>query len=230
MKQMITSLFILLSMGTVCGQSSADMQATISMIKKNLTQSNINLKNYSWLETTIVFVDGEQKSSSMNQCYYSVDGKLTKVPAGNATAAKAPGGLRGKMAASKKEDMEEYIQKCVALVKSYLPPNSETLQKIYGSGKCVISVLSPNVNYKLGFPGYKMPGDILSISVDKPKGLLTGIAVNSYIDKPEDAVVFNLTYNTLPDQTQFASETTLVAQAKKVKIVIQNSGYKKTAG
>jgi hypothetical protein len=43
-------------------------------------------------------------------------------------------------------------------------------------------------------------------------------------------VTFNITYKDLPDGTQYAGNTTLDAQAKEVKIVIENSGYKKGAG
>ncbi len=54
--------------------------------------------------------------------------------------------------------------------------------------------------------------------------------VNTYIDKPEDKVVFNVTYKDLPDGTQYPVTTSLVADAQNLKIVIENSGYKKGAG
>ena len=38
------------------------------------------------------------------------------------------------------------------------------------------------------------------------------------------------TYSDLPDGTQNQNTTTLDAQAKELKIVITNSGYKKAAG
>jgi hypothetical protein len=53
------------------------------------------------------------------------------------------------------------------------------------------------------------------------------MAVNTYIDNPAQKVIFNITYNNLPDGTQYASSTTLDAQAKNLKIVIENSGFKK---
>jgi len=39
-----------------------------------------------------------------------------------------------------------------------------------------------------------------------------------------------MTYNNLPDGTQFIATTTLIAKAKELKIVVENSGYKKSAG
>ena len=55
--------------------------------------------------------------------------------------------------------------------------------------------------------------------------MLTRLDVSTYIDKASDVVTFNLTYAVLPDGTQLAAETDLVATAENVKIVIVNSGY-----
>ena len=65
--------------------AQADMKEIIGMIKKNLAESKANIKKYEWLETTTIFLKGEQKSVKQNQCYYSVDGKLTKVETGGGT-------------------------------------------------------------------------------------------------------------------------------------------------
>jgi methylaspartate ammonia-lyase len=71
---------------------------------------------------------------------------------------------------------------------------------------------------------------VLAISLDKVSQKLMGLDVNTYIDEPEDKVVFNVTYKDLPDGTQYSVSTSLVAAAKDLKIVIENSGYKKGAG
>jgi hypothetical protein len=39
-----------------------------------------------------------------------------------------------------------------------------------------------------------------------------------------------MTYNNLPDGTQYSANTTLVADAKNLKITIVNSGFKKGSG
>jgi hypothetical protein len=60
--------------------------------------------------------------------------------------------------------------------------------------------------------------------------LIMALAINTYIDDPDEKVVFDIVYKTIPDGTQYPASTSLDAQAKKVKIVIENSGYKKGAG
>jgi hypothetical protein len=210
--------------------AQADTKELIGMIKKNLADSKANIKNYEWLETTTIFLKGEQKSVKQNQCYYSVDGKLTKVETGGGTEAKTKGGLRGKVIANKKEDMADYIKAAVAKVHTYLPPDAAKLQQIYAAGKTTIQVLEPGKKFKLNFPDYNVQGDMLSISIDKTSQKLMVVDVSTYIDKPDEKVVFNVTYSDLPDGTQYAGTTSLEATAKNVKIVIANSGYKKGAG
>ena len=207
-----------------------DMKETIDMIKKNLTNSKANMVNYEWLETTTTFLKGEQKSVKQNQCYYSVDGKLTKVETGGGTQAKEKGGIRGKAIANKKEDMADYVKACVAKVQTYLPPDAAKLQQIYGAGKTSIQVLEPGKKFKISFPDYNVKGDMLSISVDKANQKLMVLEVSTYVDDPKEKVVFNVTYSDLPDGTQYAGSTTLDAVDKNLKIVIVDSGFKKAAG
>lgn len=210
--------------------AQADMQETIGMIKKNLADSKEKIKKYEWIETTTTFYKGEQKSVKQNQCYYSVDGKLTKIATGATTQAKTPGGLRGKIAANKKEEMADYIKQAIEKIQTYLPPDPGKIQKIYAGGKVSIQVLEPGKKFKLSFPDYNEPGDMLAISLDKVAQKIMALAVSTSVDNPKEMVTFNIIYKDLPDGTQYAGNTTLDAQAKEVKIVIENSGYKKGSG
>ncbi len=215
---------------SVASFAQPDMKETVAMIKTNLLQSKEKVKQYAWIETTKTYIKGELKSTKQNQCYYSVDGQLTKVATGASEQAKTPGGLRGKIAAGKKEEMADYIAKAVEKIKAYLPPAGEKIQQIYGAGKVSIQILEPNKKFKLSFPDYMLQGDVLAISVDKTAQKLMALNVSTYIDKPEDKVVFDVTYKDLPDGTQYPVTTSLVAAAKDLKIVIEQSGFKKGAG
>ncbi|OQP54287.1 hypothetical protein A4H97_22645 [Niastella yeongjuensis] len=227
------SLMLLAAMFSIAGetfaQGQAEVKETVAIIKNKLVESKEKLKKYEWLETTTTYVKGDQKSKKQNHCYYSVDGKLTKVETGGSTKDKSKGGLRGKIGANKKEDMADYIKKSIEKVQTYLPPDAEKVQKIYAAGKTTLHILEPNKKIKIDFMDYNQAGDALSVTVDKVRQIILAIDVNTYIDDPEDKVIFNIKYNTLPDKTQYAEMTTLQADAKKVKIDIENSGYKKAA-
>jgi hypothetical protein len=230
--QLAALLFTLMATitGTVKVFAQADMKKTIAMIKTNLATSKANLKTYEWIETTTTFIKGKEKSKKQNQCYYSVDGKLTKVSTAATTPEKKKGGLRGKIIENKKEEMADYVKAAIAKIQTYIPPASAKLQKIYGDGKAAIAVLEPGKKFKLSFPDYNEQGDMLTMSVDVEKRMLLGMSVSTSIDKPSEKVVFDLNYSTLPDNTQYPSNITLDATAKNLKIVMENSGYKKGAG
>ena len=126
--------------------------------------------------------------------------------------------------------MADYIQQAIEKIQTYLPPDPGKIQKIYAGGKVSIQVLEPGKKFKLSFPDYNEPGDMLAISLDKVTQKIMALAVSTSVDNPKEMVTFNITYKDLPDGTQYAGNTTLDAQAKAVKIVIENSGYKKGAG
>jgi hypothetical protein len=230
MKKLNLLLILVLLAGITRVSAQADMQENVTMIKKNLTDSKAAMQKYEWIETTTVFVKGEQKSVKQKQCYYALDGKLTKVETGGSTAAKTPGGLRGKVAENKKADMSDYAKKAIEKVQTYLPPDPEKLQKIYNDGKVGIQILEPNKKFKLSFPDYNEAGDLLSISLSKTDQKLIALDVSTSVDDPKEKVAFNVTFSDLPDGTQFQGTTTLDAPAKDLKIVIVNSGFKNASG
>ena len=230
MKKFNLLLLLALFAGSISVSAQVDMQENVAIIKKNLTDSKAAMKKYEWIETTTVFVNGEQKSVIQKQCYYAVDGKLTKVETGGSKTGKTPSGIRGKVVENKKAEMSDYAKKAVAKIQTYLPPVPEKIQKIYADGKVSIQVLEPNKKFKLTFPDYMEPGDFLAVSLNKPDQKLFSLDVSTSVDKKKKKVIFNVTYSNLPDGTQYSGTTTLDAQAKNLKIVIVNSGFKNAAG
>jgi len=227
----LTLLFILVFVAGITRLfAQADMQENVTMIKKNLSDSKAALIKYEWIETTTVFIKGEQKSVKQKQCYYALDGNLTKVETGGSEEAKTPGGIRGKVAKNKKEDMVDYVKAAGAKIQTYLPPDAEKIQKIYNAGFVSIQVLEPNNKFRNSFPDYNEKGDMLSISVDKPAQKIMAVDVSTSVDDPKEKAVFNITYNNLPDGTQYPGTITLDAPEKDLKIVIVNSGFKNASG
>jgi hypothetical protein len=227
-KFLVTMTVMFLLVSTVSAQG-ADPKQAMGKIKQNLNASMKALAGYEWMEITTVFKDGEAKSKLQNKCSYGADGKVIKVPVTDPSQAqeKAPRGVRGKVVENKKEEMGDYVEKCVAKIHEYLPPNSEKLQSIYNSGKTNVQVLEPNKKYKLEFPDYLQAGDKLGVSLDMEKGLLGGIGVNTYVDGPNDKVSLQLRYGLLGDGTEYPAETVLEMPSKGLKVVVNNEGHKK---
>ena len=54
----------------------------VAALKQNLAESQKRLRQYEWIETTVISLKGEEKSRKQQRAYYGADGKLTKLPVG----------------------------------------------------------------------------------------------------------------------------------------------------
>src|SRR5881397_2811560 len=111
------------------------VEERVATLKAYLAASQATLKQYEWVETTVVSLKGEEKSRKQNRCYYGADGGVTKVALTAPPPEKKKRGLRGKIAASKKEELTDYMKQAVALVKSYVPPAPARIQAAKDAGK-----------------------------------------------------------------------------------------------
>ena len=232
---MSTSMVWRLGIGAVVGltlpalllaQQPAPPEKVVAA-KQAFQDSQIRLRQYEWIETTVVSYKGEQKSKKEERCYYGADGVLQKVPVGTPEQAKMPGGLRGVAAKNKKEKITEYMQQAVAMVKNYVPPNPALIQRSKDAGKASLNMIDPMKRIRLDFADYFQAGDVLSIEMDVVNNLILGVHVSTSLGSPEDPVSLDVAFGTLPDQTIYTSTIALAAPAKDVLVNIQNTGYKK---
>jgi hypothetical protein len=212
-------------------QGGPTPQERVAALKQSMQESQTKLRQYEWIETTIISVKGEEKGRMQKRCYYGPDGKVQKVPTGSPAPAQespAGGGRRGRLKAkvveNKKEDMKEYMERAAALVQRYVPPQPADIQRAKDAGKVSANPAGPGL-VRLEFPDYLKSGDRLSIDVDAAANQLRGLSVASYLDQAEDAVALAVQLGTLPDGTSYTAQTTLDAAAKQIRVVIQNAGH-----
>jgi hypothetical protein len=213
---------------TVAAQTQSVAERVVAL-KASLAASQIILKQYEWIETTAVSLKGDEKSRKVNQCYYGADGGVTKVPLSTPPPPQKKRGLRGKIIASKTEELTDYMQQAVALVKSYVPPNPALIQSAKDAGKVSLDIIQPGKRVRLNFRDYLKPGDMLSLEVDMANNRLLGLKVKTYIEKPKDAVSLDARMASLNDGTTYPDAITLNATKKKVTVVVDNAGYRKAA-
>lgn len=186
------------------------------------------LRQYEWVETTVVSVKGEEKSRKQERCYYGADGGLQKVEEASTPPPEKKRGLRGKIAASKQEEMTDYMKHAIALVRAYVPPNPAKLQAAKDAGKVSIDVLQPGKRARLNFRDYEKPGDNLGVEVDLVSNRPLGLKVATYLEDAQDAVTLDVKMGQLNDGTTYPSDVTLDGKAKKLTVAVKSSGYRKT--
>ena len=222
------SLALGLSLALPASAQQPSVAERAAMLKATMQASQVVLKQYEWVETTVISLKGEEKSRKQERCYYGADGQLTKVLLTAPAPEEKKRGLRGKIAEKKKEELTDYMKQAVALVKTYVPPSPARIQAAKDAGKVSIEVLEPGKRARLNFSGYEKTGDNLGVEVDLTSNRPLGVKVATYLEDAKDKVTLDVRMGQLNDGTTYASDITLSAPAKNLTVTVQNSGYRKS--
>lgn len=206
----------------------AEVAAHVAALKASVAASQKALRQYEYIETTIVSVKGEEKSQEVDRCYYGADGALQKVPITTPPPPKKKFGLRGRIAAREQKEMNEYMKNAVALAKQYVPPQPKLVQSAKDKGKASVDVLEPGKRVRLDFHDYLKPGDNLGVEMDLTSNRLLALTVASHMEKEKDVIHLTARFATLDDGSSYPAVVTLDAPAKKLELTIKHSGYRKT--
>ncbi len=198
------------------------------MLKATLAASQAVLRQYEWIETAVVSLKGDEKSRKQARCYYGADGAVQKIELSKSPEPKKKRGLRGRIAENKQEELTDYMKSALALVKSYVPPSPSRIQAAKDMGKVSIEILQPGKRVRLNFRDYEKTGDNLGVELDLANNRPLGLKVSTYLDEAKDTVTLDVRMDQLNDGTTYPSNVTLDAKAKKLKVTVQNSGYRKT--
>lgn len=224
--KLIAGLFLLGFSGNsgVAQQPSASERAIA--LKASLAASQATLKNYEWVETTIVSLKGDEKSRQLNRCYHGAEGKVQKIPLTSAPEPATKRGLRGRIAEAKKEELTGYMKDAVELVKQYVPPEPVLIQKAKDNAKVTIQPLAGQ-RARLIFADYLKPGDTFAIEIDLANNRPLAASVASYLESKSDAVNLEVRFGTLEGNATYASSVVLNAPAKSLRVDLENSGYRR---
>lgn len=212
---------------------AADKQARLAALKQSIADNQAALKQYTWVETTVISLKGEVKKQEQKQCAYGADGKVQKTPMpGAASEQKSQqqggGGRRGggrmkqKIVENKVEEMKDYMEKVAALVKEYVPPDPQRIQAAQAAGN--VDLQPPTLTFK----SYYKPQDSLALGFDPAAKKIRTYNVNSYVDDPKDDVVtLTVTFGNLEDGTSYPQQVVLDVKDKQLQVKVSNAGYKK---
>ena len=210
----------------------------VAALKQSMQQGLAKLRQYEWVETTVISMKGEEKSRKQNRCYYGADGKVQKVALDQAAPAEQKQGGRagrrggGKMkeqiVENKKDEMKDYMERAAALIHAYVPPDPAKIQAAKDAGRITTNPPAGG-KVRLVISDYQQPGDSVTVDLDAAANRLAGLGVNTYLDKPDEAVTLAVQMSALPDGAIYAAQTTLDVKAKNITVVTQNSGHRPAA-
>ena len=210
---------------------AAQPEDRVTALKASFVASKTALKQYEWIETTALSLGGEEKVRQQYRCYYGAEGALQKVPVAADAKEEKKRGLRGKAIESKKAELQASLKEAVALLHQYAPPDPAKIQAAKDAGNVSVSIPSADGTVKLTIKNYLKAGDEVTVDIDSAKNTVKGMAVSSYVGdaapKEKSPVAARVSYGALPDGTLYPAKEGLEISAQKLKVDVQNSGYKK---
>src|SRR5229473_2019752 len=215
-------------MPAIARTQSAEVQQRVAALKQSVAQDQKNIRQYEWIETTVISLKGEEKSRQQKQCYYGAEGSLQKVTVNASPPPAKKRGLRGRIIENKKEELTDYMKAAVALVKTYVPPNPERIQAVKEAGKASLTLPGAGRGVRVNLSDYAKPGDLLSVEVDPASNRVIGLTVATYLDDAKDAVTLDVRFSSHQDGTGYPATEALVATAKNLSVNVTNSGYRKS--
>ena len=210
---------------------ASDKQARVAALKQSVADNQAALKQYTWVETTVISLKGEVKKQEQKQCSYGADGKVQKTPMPGAApeqkAQQQGGGRRGgrmkqRIVEKKVDEMKDYMEKVAALVKEYVPPDPQRIQAAQAAGN--VDLQPPTLTFK----NYYKPQDSLALGFDPSAKKIRRYNVSSYVDDPkDDAVTLAVTFGNLDDGTSYPQQVLLDVKDKHIQVKVSNAGYQK---
>ena len=198
-------------------------------VKESLQKSMAALRQYQWVETTVVSMKGEEKSRTQNNCFYGADGKVQKTPvaAPAQEEGRAKRGVRGRIVENKKEEISEDVKEAIGLVKQYVPPDPGRIQAAKEAGKLTVTPPDPQGNVQIVIKDYLKAGDSLTLAANAATDRIGSVTVATFTDKAKDAVGLKVGFGAFADGTVFPEKIQLDVAAQNLGVAIGNAGYKK---
>ncbi len=217
----------------LCQQGNAqaiqqEIQQKLATVKESVARNKASLSQYTWTEQDQILYKGDVKKTTQYICRYGPDGKVQKTMLGQPAPEKHKRGLRGKIVEEKTDEMKDYMQRAVALIHNYVPPNPQQMQEAFQAGNVMAGGAGPG-QIQLQFKNYVKQGDSMTFNFNQASKALTAVNVNSYLNDAKDAVTLQVTFQSLPDGTNYAASTVLNAPAKDIQVNLQNTNYQKLA-
>jgi uncharacterized protein DUF3300 len=206
----------------------AAQQDKVAALKQSLAANQKLERQYWWVETTVISLKGEEKSRIQKQCSYGPDGKVQKQQLTAPPEPAAPGGMKGKIAAKKKEEITATMKQAVALVKSYVPPDPQRIQSVKAAGNLALVPTGPE-SMRLDLRNYLKSGDTLSLGLDTARNAMLAVSVKSYLESEKDAVTLEVTFARLREGLSYPGNIVLNVPGEKIQVVVQNSNYQRIA-
>jgi hypothetical protein len=212
--------------GTILMAQNPQLEEKLMAFKQKQAENKQKLAQYTWQETEVISLKGEVKDTKLYQVQM-VNGQQQKTEVSNEPAQQGgrEGRLKKHVVEKKKEEFQEYGQSIGALAKQYTTPNPDALMKAKQAGN--ISLSPGNGTLNIVIKNYVKQGDSVTFTIAEQTKQLQGVAVDSYLNDPKDAVKISAQFGQLPDGTNHTTSTLINGVSKELTVNDTNANYQK---
>ena len=107
-------------------------------------------------------------------------------------------------------------------------PSTPSPVVVMNAGTASISQAGPGFA-ALKFPGYVKKGDALTLTFDSTVKSLRQIAVDTWLDEPENAVTLKVTMQAMPEGVNYPGTIVFALVKRQLEVKITKSNYQKIA-
>lgn len=204
-----------------------DTAAKVTALKEAAAANKQRLRQYTWTETRVLTLKGEQKPPATFQCQYGPDGTVQKTPTSAPPPPPSGGRMKQRVVEKKTDEMKDYMQQVQGLLALYVPPDPSRIQAAYQAGNISVTKALGSDVANLVFTNYAQPGDKMTVAFNSVTKKILTVNVNTYLDQPSEVVTLAIQFASLPDGTNYAQQTVLNATAKQLVVTTTSSNYVK---
>lgn len=208
-------------------QDSA-VQERLAIVKQAMATNAQQLRQYQWIETTQLTLNGDAKPPRQSACRYGPDGTVQKTPIGPPPPQPGGGPLKRRIIANKEAEIKQYMSEVKDVLAMYLPPDPQKMEQAKQAGNLSVNPVPGAIN--LVFRNYAQPGDQLTLTFDTVSKKVSSLNINTYMGNSHDSVTLQVQMASLPDGTNHPQQTVLNATAKQLVVTTTNSDYQKLGG
>lgn len=216
-------------------QEPESLQQKIQQMQQAAANTEKQLRDYQWIETTTVTIDGNPRPPKQSMCKYAADGTLQKTPLGQqepptgqrGAGMSLRGGLiRGMIAKEKKDKIKEEVAQIHSVVGLYQPFKRDKFKDAFSNGQVNLEANGEGED-TVTVSNYAKLGDQVKITLNQSTMRIERVSVRTYFDKPKDALTAEVQFSSLGDGTTYSSLTKMDAPTKKLSITTTKSDFVK---
>ncbi len=220
MRKINSILLIIIISAIVLIAQEHDPAKMATQYAESAKQNAMLLRQYSWKMRIEVIQQGETKSTTVYQMRFDLDGNLQQTAITEPTQQKKKRGIRGKMAAKKAAEMQEWSGKVTELAKKYMAPSPGTMMDFFLKASFTTE---KDGSVKISGKGFLQPDDQATFWGDPN---MKNMSRFQFITNMEgDEISGKVDYKQVQGGPQYAARTVIDVPTKEFSIKIENYDY-----